>query len=144
MWWQPDLYDWLTNRPNPERRRVWRFHGTYGSDLLWAHAVLPWFTTTFLDPVGSGCRRCWVPKFRNHWKDEVVPKYRRYLEEHNGWEKRMKDENARYLRKDAYFPHTQHTWGSHPEIDSYLKYHKKMPAYSPMAGMPGGYVAPPI
>lgn len=234
-WWQPDFYDWLTDRPSPDTRRTWRFHGK---------AVTDWYHKAFLSPEGTGCLtefkqvvKCiegtsikdavkqkmgrmstsqpFLPsssdcapelemyfscmeaskKFTAHFKKDVVPQYKRYLEEFNipdvkrcswkqtrnlmrlwyatgkpgsrqqhfmpddwgsypyfpdkgfspeGWDPRMKRELHSSLRKEAYFPHTQHTWGHHPGIDDYQKYHRKIPQFSAHAGNPGGYVAPPI
>ncbi|KAJ9452776.1 hypothetical protein DIPPA_34165a, partial [Diplonema papillatum] len=44
--WKPDFYDWLTDRPDPMRRRVWRFRGK---------APTQWFPRAYLNPSGSGC-----------------------------------------------------------------------------------------
>eukprot|EP00756_Hemistasia_phaeocysticola_P049367 Hpha_TRINITY_DN23832_c0_g1::TRINITY_DN23832_c0_g1_i1::g.109883::m.109883 len=220
-WWTPDVYEWLTDRPSPEDRRVWRFRGK---------AVTQWFRKSYLNPVGSGCQgefagvvRCiegqdgsnkFLPrsdcvgeldryfscmeaskKFTNHWKKEVLPQYKHYLEEYNtteikrsswkqtrnlarfwygqgkngsrnthrvpeewgnfpyfpekmfspeGWDKQRVQEQHNHLRKDAYFPHTQHTWGHHPGMSEHSAWSGKMPDYTPHAGMPGGYIAPPI
>ena len=102
--WEKDFYLWLTDRPDPRRRRSWRFHGK---------AILPWFRKAYLSPEGTGCkglynmvlqclegsghpflpasdctkelndyRRCVKAsaKFAAHWQKEVVPEYKAYLD----------------------------------------------------------------
>ena len=120
--WTPDLYDWLTDRPNPEHRRMWRFRGK---------ALQGWYQDAYLKPEGSGCRglysmvlRCLdssghelLPKtnceselsnymecmrankrFTKHFAKEVVPEYRSHLDLHdNGEIKRTSWKQTRNL-----------------------------------------------
>eukprot|EP01059_Diplonema_ambulator_P033045 TRINITY_DN6758_c0_g1_i2.p1 TRINITY_DN6758_c0_g1~~TRINITY_DN6758_c0_g1_i2.p1 ORF type:complete len:205 (+),score=9.65 TRINITY_DN6758_c0_g1_i2:65-679(+) len=108
--WQQDFYDWLTDRPDPRSRQVWRFRGK---------APRSWFGNSFLSTQGTGCTgvyqavlKClegsgyaYLPAtdctpeleryfqcmqaskgFRKHWKSEFIPDYKDYLAKFDNFE----------------------------------------------------------